>query len=128
MSVAIPNFPGKAMAQTVVRASELKERRLGPFRKAVEVFNGKRQWSSGETVELMNSNLRGRPAMIYLRNEGGRVSLFLYRQGSRQDRNLISKPFPIGLLRNGWESHIDANEENYLRWHQATTDQINKQL
>lgn len=125
MSIALPRAAGKGLTAQVIRASELKEQRLKPFRQAIEVFNGRRQWPTSHEETLMEGRFLGCPARLYLRNEGGRVSLFLVRWGEKS--NYVSSPFPVGLLGgNGWELFIDATEDNYMQWRSKIEKEIYK--
>lgn len=126
--IALPRAAAKGLTAQVIRASELKDNHLILYRKAltaVETQGG--QWATGHEVVLSRGKLQGRDGMIYLRNEGGRVSLFVYRAGATQMSNLISEPFPVLLLTDGWRRSVDATEDNFLAWHKRTQQQIKKQ-
>lgn len=126
--IALPRSAAHALAETVIRASDLRAQQLTIYRAAVTEFSARPQWAAGSEVVLKEGNLRGRPARFYLRNEGGRVSLFLYRQGMDLKSNLISTPFPVGLLAgNGWELVGDATEDAYLTWNKMVNRAIDKQ-
>ena len=126
--IALPRPAAAGLVAQVVRASDLRQQQLIIYRQAIAEFTARPQWAAGSEVILKEGNLRGRPARFYLRNEGGRVSLFLYRQGVDLRSNLISQPFPIGLLAGkGWELLGDASEESYLTWNKTVNRAIDKQ-
>jgi hypothetical protein len=126
--IAIPRSVGKGLTAQVIRGNEARAQRLTPFHRAIEVYAAKPQWAGGEEVTISEGQLQGRPGRIYLRNEGGRIILSLYRQGSSLMSNLISPPFPVAILTgNGWATAADATEANYLAWQRQVQALIEKQ-
>lgn len=123
--IALPRAVGKAMTAQVIRASELKEQRLKPYRQAIEVFNGRRQWPTSHEETLMEGNFLGCPARLYLRNCGGLVALYLIRFGEKT--NYVSSGFRVGLLGgNGWELSNEATEDIYMQWRTKIEKDIHK--
>lgn len=126
--IALPRAAAKGLTAQVIRASDLRQQQLTIYRAAVTEFSTRPQWPAGSEVVLKEGNLRGRPARFYLRNQGSRVCLFLYRKGQDLMSNLVSQPFPVGLLGgNGWELLDDATEDAYLTWNKAVNRAIDKQ-
>lgn len=97
----------------------------------------KRQWSSGETLTLMDGQYQGRKAIIILRQElnpdnmAYYINLYFWRSGPEKhelDKAFSSQPFSVGFLaldeagKRQWVQAPAATLDAYLAWNARTKE------
>lgn len=95
---------------------------LTVYHKAIAAIREKKQWSNGESLDLYTGIMRGRKARVWIKNEGGRLFLTLFCEGTtgQLDKRFYSKPLLIGLFKpdEGW--CVCTDETQYRAWNLST--------
>lgn len=122
VSTAISKPIANGMVQTLARAKLKQEQLLEVYAKAIALVVERQQWANGYIETLYEGTLRGNKARIFIRNDGGRLNLYLYSEHSsgRLDRRFYSKPFLVGLFKpdKGW-CVVHQDSQAYLDWNRA---------
>jgi hypothetical protein len=117
---------GQAMTTAVNRHNEKRQKRLIVFYKAIEITKKHiRQWSHGESKTIFKGTLQGKPAEIYLRNEGS-INLYLFVEGETLMKRFYSEPFKVGYFSpaTGYKVSANITEDSYLQWNMKTRREI----
>lgn len=117
----------KAMATATDRHNQNRQTILSVFHKAIQIIKDTPQWPSGHAVTVFSGQLRGRNAEIYIKNEGGWLTLNLYRSGASLMDRYYSKPFTVGVLEGNWKLSANATEANYLSWNRQVRRELERQ-
>ena len=87
-----------------------------------KILNEKKQWWSGETVDVKVGKTRGYPSRLVLRNAGGIITLYLYINFGKLSTRFYSDHLPVALLRSGWESTL--NKKDFEQWKKKTSQKL----
>lgn len=121
--IAIGKKEGKAMVTAVNRHQTKRAEILEVYLKAKEIIKDTPKWANGREINVYKGPLRGKKALVYLKNERGIISLILFRAG-KDDKDLMgrfySEKFHIAsfIPVTGWK--IVSTEADYRFWNRQT--------
>lgn len=126
MSVAIitPKI-GNAILASVDRGNEKLQATNSLYDQMIKKFEIISQWPGGHTERLLNGYLRGKRAVVSLRNQDGWIKLFLIVNGRTQYTN----SFVVGyydLKTCKWTQSRSCTLQQFNIWHNRTKRDIGR--
>lgn len=122
VSTTVTPQTAKGLLTQIERTKLERERLLEVFTEAIALAATKERWANGEIATLYDGTLRGLKAKIFIRNDSGKLNLYLFSEhpSGRLDKRFYSRPFMVGLFRpdKGW-CVIYQDSQAYLDWNRA---------
>lgn len=125
--IAINKGQGRAMATAVTRHQAKRKKILEVYTKAIKIIGDTPKWANGRIIDVYEGTLAGRKANVYLKNEGGVITLTLYRTG-KNDKDLMGRFYSEKLHIAsfipvvGWE--IVSTEADYRFWNRQARQSL----
>lgn len=99
------------------QAEQQERNRQQVYFKALNIFSQIKQISGCDKITVMAGNILGMPGEIYFKNDGGIISLYVFRQGKKLSENFISRPYQFGILdRDGWRISNTVSSATFAGW------------
>lgn len=119
----VPKQISRAMVQTLERVN--KPNPL--WNQAIEIMTARQQWPNGHSETLLDGQLRGKRSMVYLKNVGGFIKLFVYVAGKTA---YTSAGFMIGILDfsdgYAWRISNNATLSAFNAWQKKQCSKITR--